>query len=189
MSRSHVLLLLLLAAPLITEAAELRSVTFEKRDGLYYATSEVWLDAERRKIFDVLSDWDISTQFSSLIVESRNVEADEQGRAGFYMKNKGCVLFFCRTFERYGYVENEQNELIRAIAIAEKSDFELSDERWYLDDDGDGTRIRYEMKMKPKFWIPPIVGPYAIKKKIRKDGLEALERIERYVQETTGRDE
>jgi len=183
------MLLLLLVAPTITVAAELRSVTFEKRDGLYYATSEIWLDAEREGIFDVLSNWDLSTQFSSMIVESYNIEPDDQGRIGFYMKNRGCVLFFCKTMERYGYLESEENALIRAIAIPEKSDFEVSDERWHLEEENDGTRIRYEMTMKPKFWIPPIIGPYAIKKKIRKDGLEALQRVERYVQESASNDE
>lgn len=189
MIRTNIMLLLLLTAPSLAGTAELRSVTLEKRDGLYFATSEIWLDAEPEGIYEVLSNWDISTRFSSLIVESRNIEDDEQGRAGFYMKNKGCVLFFCRTVERYGYLENEPNALIRAIAIAEKSDFDVSDERWYLEEEGDGTRIRYEMTMKPKFWIPPIIGPYAIRRKIRKDGLEALERVERYVQESASSDE
>jgi hypothetical protein len=37
------------------------------------------------------------------------------------------------------------------------------------------------MEMKPKFWVPPFVGPYVLKRKIEKDGLEALQRIEDYV--------
>lgn len=182
------LLLWLLSVPAFAGAAELRSVTLEKRDGLYYATSEIWLDADRESLYQVLSNWDISTRFSSLIVASRNLEEDEQGRSGFYMKNRACVIFFCKTVERYGYMENEEGSLVRAIAIAEKSDFDISDERWFLEPEGDGTRIRYEMTMKPKFWIPPIVGPYAIKKKIRKDGVEALERIEQYVRENANSD-
>lgn len=171
----------LLAGALPVDAAELRSVTLDKRDGIYYATSEVWLDAPRDEVFGVLSDWDISTRFSSLIVESRNVELPDDERPGFYMQNKGCVLFFCQTVEREGFVELKGRYLIRAVAIAESSDFEISDETWTLVDDADGTQILYEMQMKPKFWIPPIIGPYAIKRKIRKDGLEALQRIEDYV--------
>lgn len=174
------LLALCLAAPL-AGAAELRSLTFEKRDGIYYATTEIWLDAAHDRVYEVLSDWDLSAQFTSLITDSRDLPPDETGKPGFYMRIKGCVLFFCRAFEREGWVEFEPITLIRAVADAERSDFELSDEIWHFETDGSGTRIRYEMEMKPKFWVPPIIGPYVLKKKIRDSGVEALERIERYV--------
>ena len=181
MTRRAWILMALLAGAAPLEAAELRSVTLEKRDGIYYATSEVWLDAPREEVFAVLSNWDISTRFSSLIVASRNLEPDTSGRPGFYMQNKGCVLFFCQTVEREGYVVLKDSYLIRAVAYPGESDFEVSDETWTLADDGDGTQILYEMQMKPKFWIPPLIGPFAIKRKIRNDGLEALQRIEDYV--------
>lgn len=181
MSRTAVAIVLLLAAAPPLDAAELRSVTLDKRDGIYHATSEVWLDAPRAEVFDVLSNWDLSTRFSSLIVAARNVEPDADGRPGFYMKNKGCILFFCQTVEREGYVELKENRRIRAVAFPGKSDFELSDETWTLADDDGGTRILYKMQMKPKFWIPPLIGPYTIRRKITNDGLEALQRIEDYV--------
>ncbi len=181
MMRWLLVIVALQAGALPLEAAELRSVTLEKRDGIYYTTSEVWLSAPREELFHVLSDWNLSTRFSSLITASRNLEPDTSGRPGFYMKNKGCVLFFCQTVEREGYVVLKENYLIRAVAYPGKSDFEISDETWTLVDDGEGTKILYEMQMKPKFWIPPLIGPYAIKSKIKNDGLEALQRIEDYV--------
>lgn len=181
MTRCLPVVVALLVTALPLEAAELRSVTLEKRDGIFYATSEVWLNAPRDELFQVLSDWDLSTRFSSLITASHNLEPDASGRPGFYMENKGCVLFFCQTVAREGYVVLKEKFLIRAVAYSAKSDFEISDETWTLVDDGDGTRILYEMQMKPKFWIPPLIGPYAIKSKIKNDGLDALQRIEDYV--------
>lgn len=181
MMRGACALFALLVGAWPAAAAELRSVTLDKRDGIFYATSEVWLDAPREDVFAVLSNWDISTRFSSLIVDSRNIAPGDDGRPGYYMQNKGCVLFFCQTFEREGHVELSDSYLIRAVANPQKSDFEISDETWTLADDGGGTQILYEMRMKPKFWIPPVIGPYAIKRKIRKGGIEALQRIEDYV--------
>lgn len=175
-------LLLLFAAPLV-EAAELRELTFDKRDGVYFATTEIWLDADRDRVYEVLADWDLSEQFTSLITESRNLEPDETGQPGYYMRIKGCVLFFCRSFEREGYVERRPNTLVRAVADAGRSDFEISDESWRFEAEDGGTLIFYEMEMKPKFWVPPIIGPYVLKKKIRKSGVEALERIERYIRD------
>lgn len=178
--RSTGLLLLLCSA--YASAAELRSVTLEKRDGSYFATSEVWVDAPQTHVYEVLADWNHAINFSSAIVESHNIDADEHGRPGFYIQNRGCVLFYCVTVEREGYVERFPEELVRAVAYAEKSDFHISDERWHIDAENEGTRVLYEMQMKPKFWVPPIIGPYVIKRKIGRKGFEVLERIERYIQ-------
>jgi hypothetical protein len=30
----------------------------------------------------------------------------------------------------------------------------------------------------PKFWVPPAIGPYMIKRKMKKEGGEAVDRIE-----------
>ena len=185
--RSTVLVLLLI--PAFCFGAELRSVTLEKRDGIFFATSEVWIDAPRPHVYEVLADWNHAGNFSSAIVESRNIDRDEQGRPGFYIMNKGCVLFYCVTVERQGYVERSPQGLVRAVADAEKSDFHISDERWYIDPENQGTRVRYEMEMKPKFWIPPVIGPYMIKRKIGRKGFEVLERIEAYVQDIARDDE
>jgi hypothetical protein len=67
---------------------------------------------------------------------------------------------------------------IRATTNPEKSDFEVSNEVWVFEPEGAGTRITYRLEMDPKFWIPPLIGPYVLKKKMREDGIRALDRIE-----------
>lgn len=154
------------------------SIEVEHDQGVYTMTSEVWFDATLPQIYDVFRYWDNSTKFSSAIVESRDVEPDEQGRPQFYVLNRGCVLFFCTSFERRGYVEAEFNEVIRAFVNPETSDFHLSNESWrFVRRDG-GTVVIYDLEMKPKFWIPPGIGPYLIKRKLRNNGSSAIDRIE-----------
>lgn len=174
--------LCLLLPAQVAVAAELRSIELEREGDRFIGTAEVWLDAPTERVFEVMADWDLSTKFSSLIVESRDLDPGPDGRPGFYMKNKGCVLFFCKTFEREGSVEREPYERISATADPEKSDFHMSEEVWQFEQTGDGTLVDYRIEMNPKFWVPPVIGPYAIKKKIRKDGVEALRRIEDYIQ-------
>jgi hypothetical protein len=104
-------------------AAEMRSVNVDYADGRYTMKSEVWFDATVQQVYDVFRQWDLSTQFSSTIVESADLAPDEEGRPQFYIRHKGCVLFFCLSFERRGYVESEPNEVLRAYANPEASDF------------------------------------------------------------------
>lgn len=174
------LLILLASVSLLgtATAAEMRSVNVDYADGRYTMKSEVWFDATVQQVYDVFRQWDLSTQFSSTIVESADLAPDEEGRPQFYIRHKGCVLFFCLSFERRGYVESEPNEVLRAYANPEASDFLLSNETWTFAAENGGTVVSYHLLMKPKFWVPPGIGPYIIKRKLRNDGGDALDRIE-----------
>ncbi len=173
-----VAILLLLFGAGVAGAAEMRSISVEHEDGHYTMISEVWFDATVPQVYEVFRSWDLSTQFSSAIVESRDVEPDELGRPQYYVRNRGCILLFCKSFERQGHVESEPNKVLRAFADPERSDFKQSDESWTFLAEDDGTVVVYNLEMQPKFWIPPGIGPYLIKRKLRKDGGGAIDRIE-----------
>jgi hypothetical protein len=159
-------------------AAEMRSVDVEYEDSRYTVQSEVWFNAPREKIYEVFSHWDLSTQFSSVIVKSNDLEPDEHGRPQFFVRNRGCVLFFCKTFERQGHVESQPFEVLRAFADPALSDFLISNESWTFTTEHGGTVVVYRLLMQPRFWVPPVIGPYLIKRKFRNDGGAAIDRIE-----------
>lgn len=159
-------------------AAEMRSVDVVFEDGRYSMVSVAWFDAGLDETFDVFSRWDYSTQFSSAVVESRDLEPDTSGRAGYFIRNRGCILFFCKSMVRQGYVEAQHNIDLRAVANPQSSDFHLFEELWEFAEERGGTRVRYKLLMQPDFWVPPAIGPYLIKRKLKKDGGDALDRIE-----------
>lgn len=164
-------------------AAELRSVKVDRIDGRYVLQSEVWFDTDLDSIYAVFLDYDVAWRFTSFIVESRNVAPDESGRRRFYIRNRGCVLFFCKSFERNGHVEYQPREFIRSIADPDSSDFHSSLELWRFWEEGAGTLVAYDFEFEPKFWIPPLIGPYVIKRKLRNDSGGAIDRIEAIAQE------
>ena len=164
-------------------AAEMRSIEVDYVEGRYSLESVVWFNAGVDEMFDVFSDWDLSTKFSSAIVESRDLEPDAQGRPGFYIRNRGCILFFCKSIVRQGYVESQGKHLLQAFTDASHSDFRFCEESWEFTLDEGGTSVRYKLVMELGFWVPPAIGPYMIKRKLRSDGSEALNRIEAIAQD------
>jgi len=181
----RLLLLISLLLPALGSAATLRSVTVDRVDGVYVLHSEVWFDVSIDKIFGVFLDWGQSTKFSSVVVESRNVEPDEFGRPRFYSRNRVCIWFYCRSFERHGYYTFEPLKYIEATVDPDKSDFHISDERWEFREEDGGTIIVYDLEMKPKFFIPPLIGPAIMKSKLKSGGGAAIDRIEAVAQEWT----
>jgi hypothetical protein len=175
--------MLVLACTTTLQAAELRSIEVGHDAGEYHLVSVVWFGTGIESTYRVFSRWKYSTRFSNAIVEARDLPPDVDGQPGFYVKNRGCVVFFCKTLVRQGRVELYPNVSLRAYADPAHSDFELSDERWTFAEEDGGTRVRYELHLRPNFWVPPAIGPYLIQRKLRKNGVRALDRIESIARE------
>ncbi len=158
--------------------AELRYVEVWMEDGRYHLISESLIGASQEKLYTVLTDYEQFKKFTSAIVASNNVEQDAVGRPQFYTRMKGCVLLYCHTFVRMGYLQLKPQYDITAISDPQKSDFEFSRERWQLKTEGDSTLMIYEFEMEPRFWVPPFVGPYYIKRALKSGSISAVDRIE-----------
>ena len=190
MRKRVALVAFILAMPFGVNAAELRMINVDRQeDGFYTLESVVWFDAQRRAVFEVFADWDVATQFSSAIVESRDTGPDADGRMQYYVRNRGCILFFCKSLVRSGSASLTPLDMLEAKADPELSDFEVSDEVWTFRSENGGTAVRYSLRMKPAFWIPPLIGPYLIKRKLRNDSSDAIDRIEKIAQEWTSPDD
>lgn len=164
--------------PVGADAAEIQSVSVTLEEGRYRLTSEALFDVSQDDLYAVLIDYDQFKKFTSAIVASRNVAPGADGRPRFYTRMQGCVLVWCRTFVRNGYLLLTPKRDIVAIADPAESDFEYSRERWQLSNKGAGTLLVYDFEMEPRFWIPPVVGPYFIKRALKAGGIRAVNRIE-----------
>lgn len=162
----------------LAQAAELRDIDMDREDGVFRLRSVVWFDAHQAPLYAVFINYDLTEEFTSFVAESRNLEPGADGRRRFYIRNQGCVWFFCKSFERTGVVDHKFSTFIRSTADAELSDFEDSVETWTFSADGDGTLVEYTWEFRTKFWVPPLIGPYVIRRKLERDGPYALNRIE-----------
>jgi len=168
----------LLAAAAAAAAADLRAISVVYEDDRYRLESEVWFEAGSEALYRVLTNFDDYERISSAFVEAYDVPPDEQGRPGFYTRMEGCLLFFCRSLERRGYLLLEPRRAIVAVTDPEQSDFKYCRESWRFEEDGEGTLLYYDFEMEPDFWVPPLIGPWIIKRTLEVDGRDAIGRIE-----------
>ncbi len=150
----------------------------ERSDDEYRLKSIVWFEADPDSLYGVLTDYELFSRFTSAIVESRNLDYDEEGRPQYFTRMEGCVLLFCKSFVRIGYLALSPMTEIVANADPEQSDFKRSRERWRLIEEGDGTLLVYEFEMVPDFWVPPVIGPFYIKRALKSGGERSVDRIE-----------
>ena len=162
--------------------ADLQDIKVDFENDRYRLVSRAWFDVHHNDLFRVLTNYEHFTNCSSAFVESRNLEPDNSGRPRFYTRMEGCVLMFCKSMTRSGYLVLSPPHEIVAIGYAAKSDFRFSRERWLLTPEDGGTLMTYWFEMEPKFWVPPVVGPFMIKRTLREGGIDAIDRIEAIAQ-------
>jgi len=158
--------------------AELRSVSVTFEEGRYHLTSETLFGVSQDDLYAVLIDYELFEKFTSAIVASRNVAPGADGRPRFYTRMEGCILFYCKTFVRKGYLLLTPKHDIIAVADPDESDFEYSRERWQLSSQNDDTLMIYKFEIEPRFWVPPVVGPYFMKRILQAGAMRAVNRIE-----------
>jgi hypothetical protein len=174
-------LLILLLAGAGSEAvcaAEIRQLDVERADGRVTVNSEILIAAPQAAVFAALSDYEKFSELSDRYLESGFVEPAGDGAPRIHTVVEGCVLFFCQTIERYARLELTPDSRIESIVDAEMSDLKFGHERWELSAEDEGTRVVYQHELEPDFWVPPVIGVWAIRRILAGDSLKAATRIE-----------
>ena len=157
-------------------------MTVERVDGRILVYSDLRIAAPRAQVYAALTDYDRFADLSTRYVDSRYVEPAPDGTQRVYTHVKGCVWFFCRSVERFARLEQAPDTRIVATAEPEHSDVSYGRETWELSPAAGGTRVVYRHDMEPRFWVPPLIGVWAIRRALEKDALAAAERIEALAQ-------
>ena len=146
---------------------------------MYFVSADIQIAAPRSMVFDMLADYEGLENLSNRFKESRLLDPAADGTQRIYTRIEGCVWFFCRSVSRYARLTLVPPGEIRAEVEPEGSDFYFGRERWLLEDSGAGTRVIYTHELDPKFWVPPLIGPYVLKRTLSADALAVAERMER----------
>jgi hypothetical protein len=178
-----------LALSAVAAAATIDALDVERRRGRYAFEANVWLDATPESVFAVLTDYDDNrwSRISRAYKESRYLEPAADGTPLVYTRMEGCALRYCMSIERTERLEIEAPYRIKSTALPEASNFKYSTSEWLLEHENGGTQMRYKLEMEPDFFIPPLVGPWYLKRSLSTNGLRVVHRIERLARELDGR--
>ncbi len=129
----------------------------------YTVSFEVVLDAERSKVWQIMTDYERLPRVSKIIVESRVLKQEDTNRHRVGVTLEACVLIFCKTVKRVVDIEAWPQQEILVTEDPAQSDFRYAVERWRVVAEGEKTRLFYSAEMVPDFFIPPLIGPWVVK--------------------------
>jgi hypothetical protein len=162
-------------------SATLESLQVTRDRGRYELYAESVIAAPAEDIYTVLLEYDDNAfqRISGIYKESTYLEPDTDGTPVIYTRMEGCLLFFCKSMRRVERVETIEYRYIRTTTLPEESDFRYSISEWTFEPTADGTRMTYLLIMEPDFWVPPVVGPWFLKRTLASGGERVVQRIER----------
>lgn len=167
--------------------ATIHTIEVVQDHGVYRLVSAAYIDAPREAIFEVLTDYERYGRISSVYTDYGFMEPAADGVPIVYTTMESCVLFFCVSMRRVERMETKAPGFIRTVTLPEQSDFKFAVSEWTLTPDAGGTKMTYRLTMEPDFWIPPVIGPWALKQRLERGGTGAVNRIERLAIEIAAR--
>jgi len=145
---------------------EVVKVTVDLEDGRYRVFGQSRLDAPPEFVYAALIDYDNFYKLAGGIAATKYLPPDEAGHLLAYTRYESCILFFCKTIEKVERIDGTPNESILAVAIPARSDFVFNESRWLIKAADNATLLTYEAEFDPEFWIPPLIGPWAVRRKL-----------------------
>lgn len=161
-----------------TFAAEMLHMELWEEDDYYHLRSASIINAPPELIISTLLDYDNFYRLSGGIKETRYLDPDPDGTPVALTVVESCVLFFCKQVIKTERVMHTSSHEIVLEADPARSDFKFMRSRWSVSKKGKSTVLSYDMDMQANFWIPPLIGTWAIKHKLYSSAMNMANRME-----------
>ena len=146
------------------------------------------MNAPLAGVYAALTDFPALPELNPAIV-AVSVEPVPQG-PGVRVRTvlKSCIWFFCRKVVQVEDVVEPDAHTIDARIVPGLGDFKSGWSDWRLTAQGGRTHLHYEARRVPDFWIPPLIGPWAVEHSLRAQLLASLPVLQRLAGQPRARD-
>ncbi len=171
-------------AAVAASAAEVLRSEVHHRAAHFEVVFEVVLSAPHEAVQRLVTDYGNFSELSSTVVHSEVVARIADGRSRVKLILRPCLWLLCRRLVKVtdSYV-SPAGDIVH-VTLPKYSDFREARERLTVTPEAGGTqtRVLYRARLVPDFGLPPIVGPWLVRRQIvnelsaTADQVEALAR-------------
>jgi len=181
MLRNNGLVNLLLAGILLclpVHAGDVIEAEVIHDSGVYTLSLDAWISSPVPKVHHMLTDYTHLERVNPAVKKSTIIETYSPDHHRVHTLIEACVAFFCKKLIQVWDVEHQSDHIIVATIVPELSNFRSGNANWVLRKESGGTRLRFTTQLEPSFWVPPLIGPWLIRYKLRKEALESVDNLE-----------
>lgn len=177
--RALALGLLLVTMSAAAVAARVRSLDVSEQDGVYRVNLEAWLDVTPSAAFAVLTDYPHLKRINASIRSVRVLAVQPSGATHIATEVHMCIWFFCKTLKQVQVTSVIGPDVLHARIVPGESDFRFGEATWRLTSCDGGACLRFDARLEPAFWVPPLIGPWIIRHKLESEAAQTARGMER----------
>jgi hypothetical protein len=159
------------------------AVTYQS--GSFIVEVDALLDVVESRARAVLTDYKHLERLIPAVEYSEILTRREPGDYRLRTVTQTCLWFYCKRLKRVQDVVEAHDGSITAIVIPQLSDFSYGYMRLNLWQEVAGTRILMRSEAAPDVWIPPLLGPWLIKRELRAEAVQTVHNLERVAAEAS----
>ena len=163
-------------------AVAVSELEVSERGGSYRTLVEARLEAQATDVWRALTDYSNYVRLSPSIHRVQRMGTGENGTERVQTWSEACVFGFCKQIRQVQQMRQQSFGELRAQILPGK-DIASGEATWSLTAEGASSRLRFEAEMTPAFWVPPLVGPWAIRRALAQELTISLHNLERMAQE------
>lgn len=178
----HVLALTLLLCAQATAAAEVQQVSVSRDGARYHVDMQARLDVPAARAYAVFSDYRNLPLINPAVRSAKVLGTEPDGATRLATEVHLCVAFFCRELKQVQDMRaiQEGDSLgLSADVLPQLSDLRYGHAEWRMRSCDSGTCLHFSAEMEPDFWVPPLIGPWLIERKLRAQAITTSAGIER----------
>lgn len=179
----------LAACTLPAQAASIGQLDITRVDARYRMQLTATLAAPARASYAVFQDFSNLPKINNAIEAVELLEAPTVDVRRLKTKVRVCVWLFCVRLNQVQDIRESVTDEVSsmdAIVLPALSNLRYGHARWQMRRCGDGTCLRFDAELEPDFWIPPGIGPWAIKRAMRREAVTTAAGIERLARAAGG---
>jgi hypothetical protein len=165
--------------PSTTAAGTVYAASVGYRDGVYSVEVDALVAMPEARVREQLTDYNHLGRVNPAIEVSEVLLVRKPGDYRVRTETEACVWFYCMRVHQVQDVIEGPDGTVTATVLPQYSDFKHGYARLTLWATPAGTRVLIRSEVEPDFWIPPIIGPWLIKRKLRSEALETVQNLER----------
>jgi hypothetical protein len=165
--------------PAAATAGEILASSVAHADGHYDLAITARINAPSDVVLRAITDYSNLAAINPDIGVSELLETTPAGVSTVHTVIHVCILVFCKQVERLQHVTYPRADTIEAVIVPEGSDFRSGFARWRLLPISAGsTELQFTETFVPDFWVPPLIGPWLIQRKLVGEVAETVMYIE-----------
>jgi len=171
LSATICLIMFLFSSP-VCAASEPLIIDVEYDNDIYTTSFSTTIHAPPDTVYRLLTSYDRLHSYSRLIYKSELLS-----NGHLLLKMKACFIFICFDKKQTLSLDISERAIVGHI-IPQQSDFESGTVKWQLSDSNANSRIHFSSELTPDFWVPPFIGPFLIKNKLKNEAVYGIRQLE-----------